>query len=202
MVHLADVGILQNRGYYQFTSGFTTQTLTNDGTGSALASYLLGMPVVRQRQAGVPQMNLRQWYADGFAQDTWRITQSTTINYGIRYEYMSPLWDVTYTNSNLVFNNGVPSPFIGGQNGYPKGLMYPNKADFAPRFGLAQSFGSIGLVWHAAYGIFFTPVDMNTWCNLWVSIPYIFPGQTQAFIRADCHIAIAISPRQCWERPW
>ena len=173
-------GFFQNRGYYQFTSGFTTQTLTNDGTGSALASYLLGMPVVRQRQAGVPQMNLRQWYADGFAQDTWRITQSTTINYGIRYEYMSPLWDVTYTNSNLVFNNGVPSPFIGGQNGYPKGLMYPNKADFAPRFGLAQSFGSIGLVWHAAYGIFFTPVDMNTWCNQRHNVPYVFPETNQS----------------------
>ena len=65
-------GFFQNRGYYQFTNGFTTHTLTNDGTGSALASFLLGMPVVRQRQAGVPQMNLRQWYADGFAQDKWR----------------------------------------------------------------------------------------------------------------------------------
>jgi hypothetical protein len=173
-------GFFQNRGYYQFTNGFTTQTLTNDGTGSALASFLLGMPVVRQRQAGVPQMNLRQWYADGFAQDTWRITPSTTINYGIRYEYMSPLWDVTYTNSNLIFNNGVPSPFIGGQNGYPRGLMYPNRANFAPRLGLAQSFPSLGLVWHVAYGVFFTPVDMNTWCNQRHNIPYVFPETAQS----------------------
>jgi hypothetical protein len=173
-------GFFQNRGYYQFTSGFTTQTLTNDGTGSALASFLLGMPVVRQRQAGVPQMNLRQWYADGFAQDTWRITPSTTINYGLRYEYMSPLWDVTYTNSNLVFNNGVPSPFIGGQNGYPRGLMYPNRANFAPRLGLAQSFPSLGLVWHIAYGMFFTPVDMNTWCNQRHNVPYVFPETAQS----------------------
>lgn len=173
-------GFFQNRGYYQFTSGFTTQALTNDGTGSALASFLLGMPVVRQRQAGVPQMNLRQWYADGFAQDTWRITQSTTINYGIRYEYMSPLWDVTYTNSNLVFSNGAPSPFIGGQNGYPRGLMYPNRSDFAPRLGLAQSFGPLGLVWHVAYGVFFTPVDMNTWCNQRHNVPYVFPETAQS----------------------
>ncbi|MFN2578754.1 MAG: carboxypeptidase regulatory-like domain-containing protein [Pyrinomonadaceae bacterium] len=49
-------GFFQNRGYYQFTNGFTTQTATNDGTGSALASYLLGLPAVKQRQAGVPQM--------------------------------------------------------------------------------------------------------------------------------------------------
>jgi len=173
-------GFFQNRGYYQFTSGFTTQTLTNDGTGSALASFLLGMPVVRQRQAGIPQMNLRQWYGDGFAQDTWRITPSTTINYGLRYEYMSPLWDVTYTNSNLIFNNGVPSPFIGGQNGYPRGLMYPNRANLAPRLGLAQSIPSLGLVWHLAYGVFFTPVDMNTWCNQRHNVPYVFPETAQS----------------------
>jgi Carboxypeptidase regulatory-like domain/TonB-dependent Receptor Plug Domain len=173
-------GFFQNRGYYQFTNGFTTQTLTNDGTGSGLASLLLGMPVVRQRQAGVPQMNLRQWYADGFAQDTWRMTATTTLDYGLRYEYMSPLWDITYTNSNLTYNDGVPSPFIGGQNGYPKGLMYPNKANFAPRLGLAQGLPSLGVVMHAAYGIFYTPVDMNTWCNQRHNVPYVFPETAQS----------------------
>ena len=38
--------LVQSRGYYSFTSGFTTQTATNDGTGSALASFLLGLPAV------------------------------------------------------------------------------------------------------------------------------------------------------------
>jgi hypothetical protein len=173
-------GFFQNRGYYQFTSGFTTQTLTNDGTGSALASFLLGMPVVRQRQAGVPQMNLRQWYADGFAQDKYRISANTTLDFGLRYEYMSPLWDTTYTNSNLTFNQGVPSPFIGGQNGYPRGLMYPNRANFAPRLGIAQSVPEAGIVLHAAYGVFYTPVDMNTWCNQRHNVPYVFPETAQS----------------------
>ena len=44
-------GFFQNRGYYQFTNGFTTETASNDNTGSALASFLLGLPAVRQRQA-------------------------------------------------------------------------------------------------------------------------------------------------------
>jgi hypothetical protein len=173
-------GFFQNRGYYQFTNGFTTRTLTGDGTGSALASFLLGMPVVRQLQAGVPQMNLRQWYADGFAQDTWRITATTSLDFGLRYEYMSPLRDITYANSNLTFSNGVPSIFIGGQSGYPRGLMYPNKTNFAPRFGIAQSVPELGLVVHAAYGVFYTPVDMNTWCNQRHNIPYVFPETAQS----------------------
>jgi hypothetical protein len=45
---------------------------------------------------------------------------------------------------------------------------------------LAQSFPSLGLVWHVAYGVFFTPVDMNTWCNQRHNIPYVFPETAQS----------------------
>ena len=173
-------GFFQNRGYYQFTNGFTTQTLTNDGTGSALASFLLGLPAVKQRQAGIPQMQLRQWDVDGFAQDSFRFTRTTTIEIGLRYDFMNPLVDTTYTNSNLIFNNGVPSVFIGGQNGYPRGLMYPNTRNFAPRLGLSQAFPHYGLVLHSAYGIFYTPVDLNTWCNQRHNVPYVFPETQQS----------------------
>jgi hypothetical protein len=173
-------GFFQNRGYYQFTSGFTTRTATNDGTGSALASFLLGLPAVRQRQAGVPSMNLRQWYADAFMQDTWRITSRTTLDYGLRYEFMSPLTDVNRKWSTLLVNNGKLDVFIGGQNGMPRGLLYPNKLRFAPRFGLVHQFGDSGFVWRMAYGIFYTPVDMNTWCNQLHNPPLVFAETNQS----------------------
>ncbi len=174
-------GFFQNRGYYQFTNGFTTDIGANNGTGSALASFLLGLPAVRQRQAGIPQMQLRQWYAQGYVQDTFRLTQNTTLDYGVRYEYMSALVDIRYANSNLTFApDGTPSVFIGGQNGYPEGLMYPSRADFAPRLGISHSVPSMGLVVHGAYGIFFTPVDMNTWCNQRHNVPYVFPETNQS----------------------
>src|SRR3989441_12260726 len=143
-------GFFQNRGYYQFTSGFTTRTATNDGTGSALASFLLGLPAVKQRQAGIPQMQLRQWYADGFAQDSFQLTHTHTIEMGLRHEYMNPLVDIAFTNSNLTFDSGTPSAFIGGQNGFPEGLKYPNRHNFAPRFGISQAIPRYGLVLHSA----------------------------------------------------
>ncbi|HZS06108.1 MAG TPA: carboxypeptidase regulatory-like domain-containing protein [Blastocatellia bacterium] len=173
-------GFFQNRGYYQFTNGFTTQTATNDGTGAALAAFLLGLPAVKQRQAGIPQMQLRQWYADAFAQDSFQLTRTTTIEMGLRYEYMSPLRDLRYTNSNLTFQDGQPSVFIGGQLGYPEGLMYARKLNFAPRLGVAQNIPAWGLVVRAAYGIFYTPVDMNTWCNQRHNVPYVFPETRQS----------------------
>ena len=174
-------GFFQNRGYYQFTNGFTTAHALNDGsTGSALASFELGLPAARQGQAGVPQMDLRQWYADGYAQDAWRLNSNTTLTYGLRYEFMSPLVDIRYTNSNLDLSSGTPQVFIGGQNHYPRGLMFPQKANFAPRLGLAQNFPHLGLVTHVAYGIFYTPVDMNTWCNQRHNVPYVFPLTSQS----------------------
>jgi hypothetical protein len=173
-------GFFQNRGYYQFTNGFTTQTATNDGTGSALASFLLGLPAVKQRQAGIPQMQLRQWYADAFAQDSFQLTRNTTIQLGLRYEYMSPLTDIRFANTNLIFQEGKPFVFVGGQLGFPTGLLYSNKLNFAPRFGISHNRPRLGLVLHGAFGIFYTPVDMNTWCNQRHNVPFVFPETQQS----------------------
>ncbi|HLV94249.1 MAG TPA: carboxypeptidase regulatory-like domain-containing protein [Candidatus Acidoferrales bacterium] len=172
-------GFFENRGYYQFTPGYTSETGANDGTGVALASFLLGLPVAKQAQAGIPQMNLRNWGVDAFAEDSWQVTPTTTLNVGLRYEFESPLWDRDYTNSNMIFDNGVPSIFIGGQNGYPSGLMYSNTHNFAPRIGIAKNIPGFGLVFHAAYGIFYTPVDQNTWCNQRHNVPNVFPETIQ-----------------------
>ena len=172
--------LVQSRGYYSFTPGFTTRTASNDGTGSALASFLLGLPATRQLQAGVPTMDLRQWAANAFVQDTWRVTPHTTIDVGLRYEFMSPLVDTSRQWTNLMEQNGRLTAFIGGQDGVPRGLMYPNKLDFAPRVGLAHHFEGSGIVFRAAYGIFYTPVDLNTWCNQLHNVPLVFPMTQQS----------------------
>jgi len=173
-------GFFQNRGYYQYTNGYTTKSGFNDGSGSGFASLLLSLPAVKQRQAGVPQMNLRNWGGDAFVEDSWKVTPTTTLNLGVRYEYSNPLYDKNNTNTNLIFQDGVPSVFVGGQNGYPRGLMYANQHNFAPRLGIAKNLPNRGLVLHASYGIFFTPVDLNTWCNQRHNVPYVFPETQQA----------------------
>jgi hypothetical protein len=173
-------GFFQNRGFYQYTTGYTTEFGFNDGSGSGFASLLLSLPAVKQRQAGIPQMNLRNWGSDAFVEDSWQVTPTTTINLGVRYEYSNPLYDKDNTNTNLIFQGGVPSVFVGGRQGYPKGLMYANQHNFAPRIGIAKSLPDHGLVLHASYGIFFTPVDQNTWCNQRHNVPYVFPETQQA----------------------
>jgi hypothetical protein len=173
-------GFFQNRGYYQYTNGYTTDSGFNDGTGSGLASMLLSLPAVKQRQAGIPQMDLRAWGLAGFAEDSWQVSSNTTLNLGLRYDFSDPLYDKENTNTNLIFQDGTPSVFIGGQLGYPKGLMYANKHNLAPRIGLARNLPRFGLVFHASYGVFYTPVDLNTWCNQRHNVPYVFPETQQA----------------------
>jgi Carboxypeptidase regulatory-like domain len=173
-------GFFQNRGYYQFTPGFTTQTLTNDGTGAALASFLLGLPVVKQRQAGIPKMDLRSWYTDAFVQDDWRVTAQTTVNMGLRYEYATPAWDVSNPNSNLTYMDGKPYAFIGGQLGMPRGLVFANTHNFAPRLGFAHNVPRLGIVLRGAYGIFYTPIDMNSFCNQRHVPPSVFAETDQS----------------------
>src|SRR5579883_538736 len=172
--------LVQSRGFYTFTNGFTTQTATNDKTGDALASFLLGLPATRQVQNGVPTMDLRQWQADAFAQDTSRITPHTTIDAGVRYEFMAPLVDVSRHWSNLYQTATGLQAFIGGESGMPRGLWYPNKLRFAPRLGVAHHFAKGGTVLRAAYGIFYTPVDLNTWCNQLHNVPLVFPITQQS----------------------
>src|SRR6202045_3102669 len=77
-------GFFQNRGYYQYTTGYTTEFGFNDGSGSGLASMLLSLPAVKQRQAGIPQMDLRAWGTAAFAEDSWQVTPTTTLNLGLR----------------------------------------------------------------------------------------------------------------------
>jgi len=62
----------------------------------------------------------------------------------------------------------------------PRGLMFPNKLRFAPRIGLARHFEAAGVVFRGAYGIFYTPVDLNTWCNQLHNVPLVFPITQQS----------------------
>ena len=174
------LGFFQNRGFFQFTPGFTTRTATNDGTGHALASFLLGLPVLASRQAGIPSMNMRQTHFDGFVQDDWRVAQHLTLNLGLRYEFSTPLADIYKILTNLDWVNGAPVAYAGGQAGYPLGLGYADGNNLAPRVGLSWSPGGGVYAIRAGYGVFYSYPDMNMWCNQVHNVPLVFPEAIQS----------------------
>ena len=93
---------------------------------------------------------------------------------------MSPLTDISNDWAGLFVSPTALTAYIGGQLGTPKGLLYSNKLRFAPRLGIAHQIPRWGLVLRAGYGIFYTPIDMNTWCNNLHNVPIIFPETNQS----------------------
>ena len=91
-------------------------------------------------------------YYIGYAQDEWRIRPNVTLNYGLRYEYYSPMREAN--NLDVLFN-----PQTGVLDA-PDRAFTENKHAFGPRLGITWSPASSGLgnmVLRGGFGIFYGP---------------------------------------------
>ncbi len=172
-------------GTYQFSSGQSALASATDGTGSTLASFLLGYSSTASRSLGGGRMDGHQPNGAAYAQDQIRFTNTLTVDLGLRYEIAPPLYDTRGQTMGLDFSKvpsaqaifasgqtGIYEPtfFICGQAGYPKGCAYTDKNNFAPRFGLA---------WHArprtvfrmGAGIYYSLTDFSSISRLTNSLP-------------------------------
>jgi len=188
------LGFFQNRGFFSFSPGFTSRTLSNDGTGDALASFLLGLPVVATRQAGYPSMHMRNTVIGTYIQDDWRIRKNLTLNLGVRYELVTPLHEVTKPLANMDFVGGQPVVYIAGQGGYSDGIQDMDTNNLAPRVGFAYSPWSQRFVVRGGFGIFYGQGDMNTWCNQVHNVPVVFPETQQSDNFAPAITQIGFNP--------
>jgi len=172
-------------GTFTMTSGYTSRTAGNDGTGNALASLLLGMPQQGNRAVGPSTIAGRQWYFSAYAQDDWRVSDRLTLNLGVRYELSPPMYDANGGMASIDYRN-VPTPeaifaegrtgfyapivFVCGQSGYPKGCAYTDKNNVAPRAGAVWR-ASDRLVLRGGIGIYYAATDANPLFRLAAGIP-------------------------------
>jgi outer membrane receptor protein involved in Fe transport len=85
-------------------------------TGNGFADFLLGLPDFYSQQSSPP---FYESAADGgiFAQDSWRIKANLTLNYGVRWDYVTPWAEMHHQTTTLV--PGVESQtFPGAPLGY------------------------------------------------------------------------------------
>src|SRR6202140_5185510 len=105
-------------------------------TGNGFADFLLGLPDFYSQQSSP---TFYESAANGgiFAQDSWRIRPNVTINYGLRWDYITP-WAEAH-NQITTFVPGVESKtFPGAPLGYlvPGGPL-PNGDRIRPAIGLS-----------------------------------------------------------------
>lgn len=130
--------------------------------GAGIASFLLG--VASGSIAQVPAVAQQSTYYGLFVQDDWRITNSLTLNLGLRYDYESPRTDRYNQLTNFDFNGAVPLNAPGlnlrgalafpGTDGSSRLQANPDRNNIAPRFGFAYKAGQ-RTVLRGGYGLFF-----------------------------------------------
>jgi hypothetical protein len=136
-------------------------------TGNPLADFVGGFfDSYTQFSRAVYGIRTTDWHF--FGQDSWKILPRLTLNYGMRYEYDTPLEDPHNEvigffpgQQSTVFPGAPPGVLYPGDPGTPnRGLTYPDRNNFAPRFGFAWDvLGNAKLVMRGGAGIFYDLED-------------------------------------------
>lgn len=150
------------RGSFVFT-GLYTSALTPagavPGTGLDLADFLLGYAQQASVQYGPGDIRMRGREWNLFIQDDWRARGNLTLNYGLRYEYVSPYYEANNHLVNLDVNSDFTAavPVEAGAAGEftgptPVSLVEPDRNNFSPRVGAAWRVRP-GTTVRAGYGV-------------------------------------------------
>ena len=127
--------------------------MTFDGnrTNIGLADFLLGYPQ-QQQLTNLAIVDQRLKMFSGFFQDDWKMTPRLTVNFGLRYDYATWPMEGRDRMTNLDPVTGLK--FTPANSPFGRGLVKPDKNNFAPRIGLAYQFDQKTVV-RAGYGRFF-----------------------------------------------
>ena len=170
------------KGKHNFKSGFTLSAYQNNtiydfyvngmfsfsgavnsggiGSGNDRADFLFGLPDAYQQFPSAPS-DIRSKMYSAFFQDEWRVNRKLTLTMGLRYDYSQPKFDTRGRSFSLkqgerstVFPGAPIGLLFPGDPQAPKGANFPDRNDFAPRFGFAYSPTSKWSV-RGGFGLFY-----------------------------------------------
>jgi hypothetical protein len=171
------------RGLFTFTGLMTSQLsgtgLPIPGTGNDFADFLLGLPEATTTRFGDSSHYLRSWEFIGYGQDDWRVSKRFTLEFGARYQVVTPPVDVYNTLANILLNfetnqavvvtPGEAAPFGGS---LPRSLVRGDYNNWAPRVGFAWDPKlKIRTIVRGGYSIFYNDSAYNTLVSYLINQP-------------------------------
>lgn len=143
-------------------------SFTGSETGLDFADFLLGIDSSYTQGEGRNFYN-RNHYIGMYAQDSWRVRPSLTLNYGIRWDVLPP-WREKYNQllsldpgeQSVVFPTAPKGILFPGDPGVPDTISPVQYSNLAPRLALAWSPDGSGLgrtVVRAGYGMYWSAFE-------------------------------------------
>jgi len=126
-------------------------------TNSGIGDFLVGMA----SSEGLTLFHEADLHTDGwtfFAQDSWRASKSLTFNYGLRYEYFTPMQDANDVLTNIDPATGQVVTAKPGGSLYERTLIHPDKNNLGPRLSFAWTPSSRWVL-RGGYGLFYQNTD-------------------------------------------
>ncbi|MGD9903001.1 MAG: carboxypeptidase regulatory-like domain-containing protein [Vicinamibacterales bacterium] len=176
------------------TGSFTFSALFTDlpgvaGTGTPLASFLLGQVQQFSIDLQQDQIRNRAHVQEYFVQDDWRISDRLTVNAGLRYTLNFP--STEERDQVGVFNLETRQLEFAGVNGQPRAARQLHMHNLGPRLGVVGRLTDrtvarvgYGLVWIEMAGIT-TPFTTPVFPFLQTVSQRSLDNLTPAFVLAD-----------------
>lgn len=106
-------------------------------TGSAWGDFLQGDMTSYGQGSSTGRWGQRQWRPALFVQDDYRMNSALTVNFGIRWEYDQPMYEVNDKQANVDIKTGAIS--YAGKNGASRALYDSFWGGFMPRVGFSYT---------------------------------------------------------------